>query len=194
VRGARRFSEAIAEGDGISVIVEVANPEVARAVEAQGAEAVVLRRPLAGVREATTLPILWAVDGPDHPAGADADACLLVADQHEREGELERLYDEAVEAGLDAVVLVRTEEELERVLELVDPEIVLLSANEPDDEAIERVLDLLPDVPAGKLAIAAIASPSREQVVQLERAGVDAVLVERSEAVADLVGGPPPEV
>jgi hypothetical protein len=51
---------------------------------------------------------------------------------------------------------VRDEDELEEVLELVDPEILLLSAEDADDgqDHLERLLELLPDIPAGKLAIA----------------------------------------
>ncbi len=40
-----------------------------------------------------------------------------------------------------------------------------------DEEALERVLDLLPDVPAGKLAIAELPATTRADVDQLERAG-----------------------
>jgi indole-3-glycerol phosphate synthase len=80
------------------------------------------------------------------------------------------------------------------VLERDDPLIFLLGL--PDaglDKATERVLDLLPDVPAGKLAIAELPVRTREEVEELERAGVDAVLV-GSGNVAQLVGDAPPEV
>ena len=58
-------------------------------------------------------------------------------------------------AHLESVVDVRDEEELEFALEQFDPEIFLLSAREIDDEVdpLDAVLELLPDVPAGKLAI-----------------------------------------
>ena len=74
---------------------------------------------------------------------------------------------------------VRSEEELEQALERLDPEIVALRARADDgaEEALERMLDLLPDVPAGKLVVAEADAPSREQVLELERAGVDAVLL-----------------
>ena len=39
------------------------------------------------------------------------------------------------------------------------------------------MLELLPDVPAGKLAIAQVDVSTREEVLALERAGIDAVLV-----------------
>jgi hypothetical protein len=55
------------------------------------------------------------------------------------------------------------------------------------------VLELLPDVPAGKLAVALFADASRDDVLALERAGVDAVVVETRDVRA-LVGDEPPEV
>ena len=57
------------------------------------------------------------------------------------------------------MIRVRDEDELEEVLELVDPEILLLSAEEAEDgqDHLERLLELLPDIPAGKLAIAELA-------------------------------------
>ena len=41
-----------------------------------------------------------------------------------------------------------------------------------------RVLELLSDLPAGKLAIAALAAPTSEDLAALERAGVDAALID----------------
>jgi indole-3-glycerol phosphate synthase len=81
------------------------------------------------------------------------------------------------------------------VLESVDPEILLLSADLVADgeTPLERLLDLLPDVPAGKLAIAELSRPSRDDVAELERAGIDAVLVGAGD-VGGLVDEPPPEV
>jgi len=195
---ARRFSEAISEGDGISVIAEVQDVDSARAAEAGGAEGLLLRSHLEGLHGATTLPILWRREGsPREASGAGADACVLVADRIVANGDrIEQLHAEALELGLDCVIEVRDEEELERALERLDPEIFLLSAPDTDpgsEEELDYVLELLPDVPAGKLAIADLSGASREQVVALERAGVDAVIVS-ARNVAELVGGPPPEV
>ena len=195
---ARRFSEAISEGDGISVIAEVGDVDSARAAEAGGAEGLLLRGSLEGLHDATTLPILWRRKGsPREASGAGADACVVVAERIEADADgIEQLQAEAFELGLDCVIEVRDEEELEQALERLDPEIFLLSAPDTEpgsEEELDYVLELLPDVPAGKLAIADLAGASRDQVVALERAGVDAVIVSVRD-VAELVGGPPPEV
>ena len=54
-------------------------------------------------------------------------------------------------------------------------------------DAVDRVLELLSDVPAGKLAIAALATPTSEDLAVLERAGVDAVLIDVEHAATLLV-------
>ena len=195
---ARRFSQAIAEGDGISVIAQVEDVDAARSAENEGAEGLLLRHRLDGVRDATTLPILRRDQcSPREASEAGADACVLVAERIEEDGDgLAQLYAEALQLGLDCVIEVRDEDELERALERIDPEILLLSAPDADpgsDDELDYVLELLPDVPAGKLAIADVAASSRDQVLALERAGVDAVIV-TSGNVAELVGGQPPEV
>jgi indole-3-glycerol phosphate synthase len=191
---ARRLSQAISEGDGISVLLRVADAEAARGAEAEGAEGVALAAAVPGLRDATALPILFCAGAPDDARAAAADAWLLRSEGYDDE-QLERVYELALELGLECVVDVRDEEELELALERLDPEILLLSPRHADDDEdpLERVLDLLPDVPAGKLAIAELESATREDVLALERAGVDAVLV-LTGAVADLVGGPPPDV
>ena len=71
---------------------------------------------------------------------------------------------------------VEREEELEEALERLDPELFVLAARDADDP-LRRVLDLLSDLPAGKLAIADVGGATRAQIDELERAGVDAVLV-----------------
>lgn len=186
--GLRRLSHAISEGDGISILVEVADADAARAAEEQGADGLVLRRPAPGIREATQLPVVaYGVDDPE------ADAVVLDAER-----DVEELIDvvhRLGERGLECVVRVADDERLEEVLEQLDPEILLLSADEPDgDETpLERVLDLLPDVPAGKLAVAELATATRAEVDQLERAGVDAVLVGAGD-VSRLVDEPHPEI
>src|SRR5262245_4821019 len=191
-----KFSQAISEGDGISLIVDVADADAARAAAAQGAEAVALNRPVDDLREEIELPILWrASTSPAEAAAAGADAWLISVPQADDDGDwLARQHAEGVELGLDCVVEVQSEEQLELALEQLDPEIFLFSVGDDDDaDALQRALDLLPDLPAGKLAVAEVPASSREQVDELERAGVDAVIV-GARNVAGLVGDAAPEV
>ncbi len=194
--GARRLSQAISEGDGISIIALVGDSDAARAAEEQGAEGLAVRTAGSAVGDATGLPILFRVDAsPEAASDAGADACLIVVEEHDDEQHLEELHRRAQELGLEIVVDVHDEESLTDSLERIDPEIFLLSPREAEDDEthVERILDLLPDVPAGKLAIADLPSTTRDEVLALERAGVDAVLVDSAD-VAHLVGGAPPEV
>ncbi|HUJ92121.1 MAG TPA: hypothetical protein VLW05_05435 [Gaiellaceae bacterium] len=192
-----RFSHAIAEGDGISVIAAVDDPEAARVAEAQRAEALVVRTDPTAVREATSLPILWRTASSFEDASTAADAVMLVFDALEDDdGRLEALHGRALELGLDCAVEVRNEEELEQALDRIDPEIFLLSPLEAErnETPLEVVLDLLAAVPAGKLAIADLPLTTLDEVAELERAGVDAVIVQKGGDVSLLAGGPPPEV
>jgi hypothetical protein len=189
----RRLSQAISEGDGISILVEVGDREGARAAEEQGAEGLVVRGVAIGVREATGLPLLWWGDALREAQSAGIDAVVLTGDG-DTDVLIERV-DEANELGLECVLRVSREDDLERVLEHLDPEILLLSTStrEDDGERLEELLDLLPDIPAGKLAIAELRGATRGDVEELERAGVDAVLVSSSD-VASLVGDRHPAV
>jgi indole-3-glycerol phosphate synthase len=148
------------------------------------------------LREVTELPILWrASTSPSEAAVAGADAWIVSVDDADDDGDwLARQHAEAIELGLDCVVAVRSEEELELALERLDPEIILFSVGADDDaDALQRALDLLPDLPAGKLAVAEVPVSSRAEVDELERAGVDAVIV-GARNVAGLAGGSPPPV
>jgi indole-3-glycerol phosphate synthase len=174
----------------------VADLETARAAEAEGAEALVLRTTVDGLVGATGLPLLWRPPGsPVQARDAGADACVVAVGGEDDADELERLHRTALDLGLDCVIEVRDDEELELALERIDPEIFLLSAARADDgkQPLEPTLDLLPDVPAGKLAVAEVDITDRDEVAELERAGVDAVIV-RAASVAELIGEPPPEV
>lgn len=182
--GERRFSHAIAEGDGISVIAAVEDPDAARAAEQQRAEALVVRSDPRLVRQATSLPILWRARVSPDEAALVADALTLPFDGFD-----DAVHARALELGLDCAVEVRSEEEIEEALERIDPEIFLLAT----DGDLEAVLDLLAAVPAGKLAIADLATTTPDEVQELERAGCDAVLVEGVD-VSPLAGSAPPEV
>jgi indole-3-glycerol phosphate synthase len=194
VPGARRFSQAISEGDGISLVAAVGAPEEALRAEGDGAEAVLVysgqERQLPAIRGATSLPILFYWDGERADSVEGADACIVEAG-----GEVEREWLERVHLELggrfELALRIRHEDELESALENFDPELFVLAATDEDGDALERVLDLLPDVPAGKLAIAELPRSGRAEVEELERAGVDAVIVGAGN-VAELVGGAPP--
>jgi len=195
VIGSRRFSQAISEGDGISIVVPVTDPGDARQAEDEGAEAIAIHGAVVDVREATSLPLLWRPHGlPRDAHAADADACVLVyAELEDENGRLEQAYREAVDLGLECAIEVRDEEELAAALERLDPEIFLLAGSGGDEGPLEWALDLLQDVPAGKLAIADLPVSGRDEVAELERAGMDAVIVPGGN-VAELVGGNAPEV
>ena len=195
--GQRRFSQAISEGDGISLIAPAADADAASAAERAGAEGVVLDANVPAVRDATGLPILWRLDAsPAEALTAGADALLLAAGALEDDAEhVERRWQESHDIGLECVVEVRDADELELALERLDPEIFLLAPREAGDadDPLESVLDLLPDIPAGKLAIADLEVTTLDEIAELERAGVDAVIV-ASHNLAGLVRAAPPEV
>jgi indole-3-glycerol phosphate synthase len=194
VNEGRRFSHAIAEGDGISVVAAVEDADAARAAEAQRAEALVVDGDPTHLREATRLPILWRVNAAIERAAGIADAVIVaLPDSDDDHGPARRRHEEALAVGLDCAVEVATEEELERALEVLDPEIFLLAPPDHGEGRLEAVLELLAEVPAGKLAIADLAVTTEDEVHELERAGVDAVIV-RAADVSPLAGHAPPEV
>ncbi len=189
----RRLSQAISEGDGISIIAAVDGPEAARAAEDAGAEAVLVHRRddanMAAVRAATELPILFLFHGDRPDALEGADACIVDVRGDDREW-LDGVRLELSDRFEIAPRICR-DEHLAFVLEELDPEILVLGSDE--EEPLAGALELLPDVPAGKLAIADVGARTREEVVELERAGVDAVIVAAGN-IAHLVGAAPPEV
>ncbi len=185
----RRFSQVISEGDGISVIPLLRADVVSTAAAAQaaGAEALAVEtlQDLHVVRPLTDLPLLVvglppSIESIRQARGAGADAVILTFEHLDSDEELLlELAQVAAELGLDCALDVRDENQVERVLELLDPEILVLSEREPsrDEADLERTLELLPDVPAGKLVVSESRVTTREQVLELERAGVDAVLL-----------------
>jgi len=175
VRAAKRLSQAISEGDGISLIVEVDGPDAARSAEEEGANAVLVfsghEARLEPVAHATSLPVLFYFDGERAEAVRGADACVVHGDTDW----LEQVHEELTHA-FELAIRIEDDEQLEEVLERFDPEILVL-AGEGGDDRLEHVLHLLSDVPAGKLAIAEVGGVTAEEIRELERAGCDAVLV-----------------
>lgn len=178
-----RLSQAIAEGDGISILVEVSDADAAGSAEQDGAEGLAVRRGADAVRAATQLPVLH-LGGTAAASEASSDAVVVAPDVD--------AWDEARALGLECVVRVRNADDVERSLMQLDPEIFLLSAGSGEDP-LEVLLALLHDVPAGKLAIAELSDATADDVAELERAGVDGVLVAAGN-VAALVGAEPPDV
>lgn len=188
----RRLSQAISEGDGISVIAAVDGPEAAREAEQAGAEALLVQSGhegnLSAIRAVTELPILvFGGEGSGSLEGADA--CIVDVRDDDRE-QLDRIYEQLAD-HVELAPRIYKDEHLEFVLEELDPEVVVLGSD--GDERLAEALELLPDVPAGKLAIADVGASSRDEVVELERAGVDAVIVAAG-SIGHLVGAALPEV
>jgi indole-3-glycerol phosphate synthase len=201
----RPFSEALTR-PGISVIAEhkrrspSAGPlresssvvDIVQAYERGGAAALsILTEPfhfggslddLRDARAATDLPVLrkdFIVDGYQvyESAAAGADAILLIVAALEHD-ELAELLGEARGLDLDVIVEVHDEDELELALD-VDADVVGLNNRDLSDFSvdIERTYELLSDVPAGKTVVAESGFSTREQLDDLERVGIDAVLV-----------------
>ena len=77
------------------------------------------------------------------------------------------------------LVEVHDEDELERALEVVDADVIGINNRDLTDFSVdvERTYELLSDVPAGKTVVSESGFHSREQLDELERVGVDAVLI-----------------
>jgi indole-3-glycerol phosphate synthase len=134
-------------------------------------------------RAACSLPILrkdFIVDPYQvfESAAAGADALLLIVAALDPD-DLASLYSEALALDLDVLVEVHDEEELELALETVDPDVIGINNRDLADFSVdlERTYALLSDVPAGKTVISESGIHDRAQLDDLERVGVDAVLI-----------------
>jgi indole-3-glycerol phosphate synthase len=137
---------------------------------------------LRAARTAASLPIIrkdFIVDPYQlyEAAVNGADAVLLIAralDDHE----LAFLYEEARALDLDCLVEVHDADELERALE-VDAAVIGINNRDLDEQRvdIQKTFELMPDVPAGKTVVAESGISGREELMELDRVGVDAVLI-----------------
>jgi len=134
-------------------------------------------------RAASQLPILrkdFVVDPYQvyESAAAGADAILLIVAAVE-ERDLAALYREAGALDLDVLVEVHDADELHRALEVLDADVIGINNRDLTDFSVdvERTFELLADVPAGKTVVSESGFHAREQLDELERVGVDAVLV-----------------
>ncbi|MGH2957444.1 MAG: indole-3-glycerol phosphate synthase TrpC [Solirubrobacterales bacterium] len=110
-------------------------------------------------------------------AAAGADAVLLIVAALE-DDELARLHDEARGLDVDCIVEVHNEEELERAL-AVDGDVLGINNRDLEDFSVEvqTTFELMPDVPAGKTVVSESGIAERAMLEELERVGVDAVLI-----------------
>jgi indole-3-glycerol phosphate synthase len=106
-----------------------------------------------------------------------ADAILLVVGAL-GDSELGSLNGIARQLELDVIVEVHGEEELERALE-VDADVIGINNRNLSDftVSLDVTYELLTDVPAGKTVVSESGIMTRADVDELERVGVDAVLV-----------------
>ena len=106
-----------------------------------------------------------------------ADAVLLIVAALEDE-ELRRLHQEARSIDLDCLVEVHDAEELERALEAA-VDVIGINNRNLDDGSVDATTtyELMPNVPAGKTVVAESGISSREELRELDRVGVDAVLI-----------------
>lgn len=133
-------------------------------------------------RAASGLPILrkdFIVDPYQlwESAVAGADAVLLIVAAL-GDDDLGHLYEETAALDLDCVVEVHDEEDLERALALEPDVIGINNRNLKTFEVdIAATRDLITDVPAGKTVVSESGYKRRDQLEELERIGVDAVLI-----------------
>lgn len=133
-------------------------------------------------RQATSLPVLrkdFVVDAYQlyeaRALGADCVLLIVAALDAAQLGYFSQL---AAELGIDALIEVHDQRELEAALELAPP---LLGINNRDlatfRTRIATTLELLPAVPAGTLVVSESGIGTREDVARLTAAGVTALLV-----------------
>jgi indole-3-glycerol phosphate synthase len=137
---------------------------------------------LRAARAAATLPIIrkdFIVDPYQlyEAAVNGADAVLLIV-RALSDRELAALYAEARALDLDCLVVVHDGDELERALEF-DAAVIGINNRDLDEQRvdIQTTYELMPDVPAGKTVVAESGISGREELMELDRVGVDAVLI-----------------
>jgi indole-3-glycerol phosphate synthase len=200
----RPFGEALSR-PGLSVIAEfkrrspsageirdAAPAELARAYEQGGAAALSVLTDeahfggsladLTEARGACELPILqkdFIVDRYQlyEAAVAGADAILLIVAALDAE-RLAELHTEARGLDLDCLVEVHKESELEDAL-TVDADVIGINNRDLDDFTVDvqTTFELITDVPAGKTVVSESGIADRATLEELERVGVDAVLI-----------------
>src|SRR5262249_3843649 len=105
------------------------------------------------------------------------DAVLLIVAALELD-QLAQLYDRARGLDLDVIVEVHQERELESALG-VDAEIIGINNRNLDDFSVDvqTTFELITDVPGGMTVVSESGIAERATLEELERVGVDAVLI-----------------
>lgn len=109
-----------------------------------------------------------------------ADGVVLIAEAFDDEDDLfAEMQVVAVHLGLDVVVQIEDEERVDHVLELLDPDSFLIQNIRPgrDGADFEHTFSVLEEVPAGKVVLSEGGIRSRDEVLALESAGVDAAIL-----------------
>jgi indole-3-glycerol phosphate synthase len=111
-------------------------------------------------------------------AVAGADAILLIVAALEPK-DLRELHEEALALDLDVLVEVHDEPELSCALEVVDADVIGINNRDLGDFSVDlqRTFELLSDVPAGKTVVSESGFHVRGQLDELERVGIDGVLI-----------------
>jgi indole-3-glycerol phosphate synthase len=106
-----------------------------------------------------------------------ADAVLLIVRALD-DDQLRALYDEARAIDLDCLVEVHDADELERALE-ADTAAIGINNRDLDEGTVDlaTTFELMPDVPAGKTVVAESGISGQDELEELDRVGVDAVLI-----------------
>ncbi|HEX7278450.1 MAG TPA: indole-3-glycerol phosphate synthase TrpC [Solirubrobacterales bacterium] len=137
---------------------------------------------LRAARAACELPIIrkdFIVDSYQlyEAAVNGADAVLLIVAALGDEN-LRALHQEARSIDLDCLVEVHDAEEMERALE-AGAEVIGINNRNLDDMSVDigTTFELMPDVPAGKAVVAESGISGRGELEELDRVGVDAVLI-----------------
>lgn len=170
-------------------------PDQARAYEAGGAAALSVLtdethfdgalEDLAVARAACGLPILrkdFVVDRYQllEAAVGGADAVLLIVAVLD-DDRLREFQRQAAELDLDCLVEVHSEPELDRALES-GAEVIGINNRNLDTGVvdIQTTYDLITDIPTGTTVVSESGISNREELVELERVGVDAALIGES--------------
>jgi indole-3-glycerol phosphate synthase len=137
---------------------------------------------LSEARAACELPILqkdFLIDRYQiyEAAVAGADAILLIVAALD-DDDLDTFHAEARELDLDCLIEVHRESELERAL-TVDADLIGINNRNLDDFSVDvqTTFELITDVPAGKAVVSESGIADRDTLDELERVGVDAVLI-----------------